>query len=124
MLIYCSWVNLANRRLLAAKHVFNDLTHSPGPSHCCISTPSKASSGLKGNRAENLCSRSWYSRFPKRIMTFMKTAVRELFGFIFKLTQVFNNATAAAWLTGNTRVSAMQNQPMMNIHFKLFWHHF
>ena len=38
-----------------------------------------------------------------------------LFSFIFKLTQVFNNATATARFAGDTGVTTMQNEPMMHV---------
>jgi len=49
---------------------------------------------------------------------------RTLLSLVFKLTQVFNNTTTTLRLTGCAHVAAMQNQPVVDINFELFWHYF
>jgi hypothetical protein len=44
--------------------------------------------------------------------------------FFFVFAEIFNNAGAAARLTGNTGITAVQNQPVMAINLKFGGNHF
>lgn len=41
---------------------------------------------------------------------------------LFKLTQIFNQTAATFRLTRGAHIAAMENKPVVDIHFKLFWY--
>ena len=48
----------------------------------------------------------------------------ELFCFVFKVTQVFNDARATLWFSSGSSITTMQCKPVMHSYFKRCWHHF